>query len=142
MPLVFSQPLEADLFVCDGTHQMLTTHFNIQIHQRQHVPNICFMIVLEYLGGGGMVAVGATSEYFVTCTLCCQSHLSFPFLLLDVSKERWKLTVPTAAYGRRYVVRPFCFFVYGRRGVMLVVCESKKEFLFDPKCRSPTLPLC
>lgn len=89
-----------------------------------------------------MVTIDATSDGFVTCTLCCQSHLSFPSLLLDVSKERWKLTVPTAACGRRYVVRPFCFFVYGRKGVMLVICESKKESIVDPKCLSPTLPLC
>lgn len=74
-----------------------------------------------------MVAVGATSEYFVTCTLCCQSYLSFPFLLLDVSKERWKLTVPTAAYGRRYVVRLLCFFVYGRRESSHVGGMRKQE---------------
>lgn len=67
-----------------------------------------------------MVTNGPTSEGCVKCTLSCESHFSLTSVYLDVSKERWKLTVPTAACGKRYVEELFCFFMYGRRGVRLV----------------------
>lgn len=60
-----------------------------------------------------MVTNGPTSEDCVTCTLSCESHFSLTSVYLDVSKERWKLTVPTAACGKRYVEELFCFFMYG-----------------------------